>query len=624
MEHRGKAKGSTTSYQNLDSFTEGDQRCSAKLDEMMREIGLFESEEEAERRCVALQHLRLIVSKWIVKLFMEKGLDMEAAQEKGGTVVTFGSVRLQTVAPGGDIDTLLLAPKGITRDDFHSSFFEFLHHESRVTKLQSVEKAFVPLIKMEVDGIDIDLLFAALPYEGLSSHDTTKLTHELMLDSLLVKVVDDKTVRSLNGFRVAEMILQLVPNLQAFQTTLRFIKKWAENRGLHSNVMGYLGGVAWAILVAKICQVHPNMVPSQLIRQFFEFYSKWLWDNPVVLDTERFKQDELQSHGRERLAIREWRKAENKEHLMPIITPAFPVANSTHNVISSTRDVIQVELQRGYKFCQYLTRTDPLEDIEKFKLILEPLRITESAMHFLVVEMLARGEERFARWCAVVEHKIRKFVIDLQLKGLGVRPWPKKIAIQKANWEFGAALVLALHCNLKTTQIVDDHVDVRDAAAQFMIKIREDWKEESEKQFVQVSLSHYSQSQLPPYLKQTPSSSLNLPHTRPSESPRDLSQSPQPDKFNSVSPAPFTTHVGKRPIPPSESISNVTDSSSTAKQGQSEQPTTSSFQAPSYDSNQKMGGGGDVSQGYHHSVGYDHGGGGYVDESDRRKFRKAG
>lgn len=44
--------------------------------------------------------------------------------------------------------------------------------------------------------------------------------------------LDDAGVRSLNGVRVAELILSLVPNHRAFRTTLRAVKEWARRRGV--------------------------------------------------------------------------------------------------------------------------------------------------------------------------------------------------------------------------------------------------------------------------------------------------------------------------------------------------------------------------------------------------------
>ena len=59
------------------------------------------------------------------------------------------------------------------------------------------------------------------------SIDTPRLRQDLRDDHLL-KNLDQKCVRSLNGCRVTDEILRLVPNVETFRLALRAIKLWAK------------------------------------------------------------------------------------------------------------------------------------------------------------------------------------------------------------------------------------------------------------------------------------------------------------------------------------------------------------------------------------------------------------
>ncbi len=44
----------------------------------------------------------------------------------------------------------------------------------------------------------------------------------------------------------------------------------------------------------------------------------------------------------------------DKNHLMPIITPAYPQQNSAYNVTNSTRIIMIDEIKRGLEICQQI------------------------------------------------------------------------------------------------------------------------------------------------------------------------------------------------------------------------------------------------------------------------------
>ena len=85
-----------------------------------------------------------------------------------------------------------------------------------------------------------------------------------------------------------------MPNVQVFRDALRCIKLWAQSqyinfipcctvmrvlvyleRAIYSNVNGFLGGVAWALLVARICQLYPNATSGAIVSRFYIIMYQW-------------------------------------------------------------------------------------------------------------------------------------------------------------------------------------------------------------------------------------------------------------------------------------------------------------------------------------------------------------
>jgi poly(A) polymerase Pap1 len=56
---------------------------------------------------------------------------------------------------GGDIDTLCVAPRHVDRTDFFTSFYQLLEKQPLVADLRKVEEAFVPVINLKFDGIEV-------------------------------------------------------------------------------------------------------------------------------------------------------------------------------------------------------------------------------------------------------------------------------------------------------------------------------------------------------------------------------------------------------------------------------------------------------------------------------------
>jgi poly(A) polymerase len=372
-----------------------DYERTAELEEVLKPYNVFESDKELNHRMEILSKLNSLVKEWIYETSIKRNMPESVAEQVGGKIYTFGSYRLGVHHKGADIDALCVAPRHIDRSDYFTSFFELLKEHKEVTDLRAVEEAFVPVIKMNFDGIEIDMLFARLALKEIP--DTMDLQ-----DHRLLKNLDQKCVRSLNGCRVTDEILRLVPNTANFRLALRAIKLWAKKHGIYSNALGYLGGVSWAIMVARTCQLYPNAVAATLIHKFFLVLSQWQWPQPVLL-----KQPDTVN-----LGFQVWDPRVNvldRYHLMPIITPAYPQQNSAFNVSISTRNVMQEEFQQGLAITEEIMAGKATWDK-----LFEPPDFFGKYRHFIVLLASSSSAEDQLRWVGLVESKVRHLIENLE------------------------------------------------------------------------------------------------------------------------------------------------------------------------------------------------------------------
>ncbi|KIM58766.1 hypothetical protein SCLCIDRAFT_1218312 [Scleroderma citrinum Foug A] len=282
---------------------------------------------------MVLGRVAALVKKFVYEVSLKHGLSETAASAAGGKIFTFGSYRLGVHGPGSDIDTLCVVPKHVSREDFFEVFEEMLRNMEGATEVSGVPDAYVPIIKTKVCGIPLDFLMARLALSSIPDDLSLK-------DDNLLRNLDERCVRSLNGSRVNDEILRLVPNVQVYRDSLRCIKLWAQRRAIYSNVNGFFGGVAWAILVARICQLYPNAIAGAIVSRFFIIMYQWSWPQPVLL-----KQIEDGP-----LPVRVWNPKlypADKAHRTPIITPAYPAMCATHNVTASTQMIVTDEFKKG-------------------------------------------------------------------------------------------------------------------------------------------------------------------------------------------------------------------------------------------------------------------------------------
>ena len=266
----------------------------ASLHDTLHKHGVFEHGEGSKRRLNVLNHLERSLNQWSDSLNSKvtgstdtvteaadgtcKGTNndpTDAITKSRVRLISFGSYRLGVHAPSADLDLLALCPPHVTREEFFSTFVTKLNDDDRCACIHPIPGAYTPVIKFEIDGIPIDMLFVRLidgdslisdvpgtkaqdrdgPIDYESDSSTEHRRTEFQIEDGLLNGLDEPSSRSLNGVRVAQYLLDIIPNKKTFRLVLKTIKEWAEVHGLYSNVLGFLGGINWAILVAWVCKV---------------------------------------------------------------------------------------------------------------------------------------------------------------------------------------------------------------------------------------------------------------------------------------------------------------------------------------------------------------------------------
>ncbi|KAK3368135.1 Poly(A) polymerase central domain-containing protein [Podospora didyma] len=398
--------------------TEVEKRHNDNLARELRSQGTFETPAGVASREQVLRSLEAIVDEFVRRAAREKEpKNTILIRDAHGRVFTYGSYRLGVYGPGADMDTLVVAPKYVTVDQYFNIFPDLLVEMAppgAITDLTPVPGAFVPIIKFEFSGISIDLIFCSI--QTLKQLPAEKEWN--LQDNSLLRGLSENEVRSLNGTRVTDEILNLVPEPATFKLALRAIKLWAQRRAIYANIMGYPGGVAWAMMVARVCQLYPKATSSVVVNKFFHLLWKWPWPLPVLLkDIE---------YGLSVTRVPVWNPkiySSDRNHRMPIITPAYPSMCATHNVGKSSMAVIQQELAIGAEVTdEIMVGRRPWKD-----LFTKHSFFTTGFKYYLTVISSSRTKEAQNTWSGFVESRVRVLVGKLEMhQSIGLaRPFNK-------------------------------------------------------------------------------------------------------------------------------------------------------------------------------------------------------
>ena len=320
------------------------------------------------KREQVLDELHKICNAWVRKATELLGKGPQDVKDASCHVFPYGSVLFGDSSADADVDLLLLVPQHIERErhcfglslqygELEGSapeevLYQRLLADVHVSDLVAIPDAFVPCIRLTFMGIAVDLTFGLVA--GHKVLPPRKSIEEQLLSTegdaeLLRLKLDRQTVRSINGVRAGRRILSTVPDQEVFEALNLLVKRWAKARGVYSNIMGYPGGIAWALLSAHVCVRYPEKRGKGSVRwlfvRFFQIFSTWQWPNPVEL-CERVLAQSCPMDGEVWNPLDKTKTADAM-HLFPVITPVFPCLNACFNVSPSTFRVVKSELARA-------------------------------------------------------------------------------------------------------------------------------------------------------------------------------------------------------------------------------------------------------------------------------------
>lgn len=232
----------------------------------------------------------------------------------------------------------------------------------------------------------------------------------------------------------SEKLISSVPNAEQFRALLRFVRYWAKRRGVYGAFLGFLGGAAWAICCARVCQLYPGVDLAQLVVRFFRTLSRWDWRQPLDLNGAGAFTPPPQAPGHD---------GQSGPCTMTVLLPVGMGISTTSLVTDTTMKITQKEFRRGYKMVQQVELVKaPWTDVYK------EAQFFQRHRHYLEFDFMANSDAVFASWIAWAKQQMQDLVRLFEAMPSNIvrlRPWPEWVTFRDADWPHAVAVFVGLH-----------------------------------------------------------------------------------------------------------------------------------------------------------------------------------
>ena len=360
--------------------------------------------------------------KKTVLLAVKKVEEKIRTEHKASRLHVIGSAKMETWLPGDDVDCVCVIPRRTNRAEFFKAMVDLLpKHFKREYRV--ISNVSVPIISVYCEGHNIDIQFACFDIDKLEPFEN--ISHTDVMET------DPESQAGLNAMRNATSILNIVPDHNIFRVLIRAVKVWARNRGIYGNKFGYLGGIACAIMVAKVCRQKQckNKQPTFIICEFFKQYSNH-FNTPGAMVALNKKRLEKPTPGA----------------LWKVLTPILPVQDTMARVNLSTKRIIRDEFRRAMSI---MSDVDYVEKIILWEKLNEKFVVNKIECSYVLGTVEPKPTEpklNVKKVAGFIEMKLHLLVVRLhnwfrQIEQARIVPEPE---VDRSNLHYGYVIQLTL------------------------------------------------------------------------------------------------------------------------------------------------------------------------------------
>lgn len=331
-------------------------------------------------------------------------------------------------------------------------------------------------MRLNILGVQIDLLLARVRESFMREHKGD--LEQASRGGGMGASMNERELRSLNGYRTALYLnRQYVEEYDNYRITLKAVKLWAKNKGIYSQIYGYLGGAALSIMLAKICQLYPRYSPLELLDRFFFIFANWVWTIPVLVERMEYM--------------------ERPDSEMVVFTPLDPHMNAAHSVSKITCAVTRKQLRLASKLIQDINKGK-----RQWQDLFRPLDFFKEYPNFIEISVMGEGLEEFVRWRGNVESKMRKFIQHLESQselshGVEVHPYPRAFPAKHPHFPHCYKYYIGLKAAPNTPLSDYAEIDLAPSVRNFL-ELLESYPEiDKAPQRINIGFNHLGRSALP-------------------------------------------------------------------------------------------------------------------------------